>query len=104
MVPNAFTNCCLDLFYETDLFLLLLFFSKIYFSYSNYCKNSLDELAIIQKLDGIIADLVADGLHDIADLIEIEKQKIGNKFNQAELQSQIELEDLIKTNKELLDE
>tara|TARA_R100001129_G_scaffold175798_1_gene149146 strand:- start:28 stop:282 length:255 start_codon:yes stop_codon:yes gene_type:complete len=67
-------------------------------------KNSLDELAIIQKLDGIIADLVADGLHDIADLIEIEKQKIGNKFNQAELQSQIELEDLIKTNKELLDE
>ena len=67
-------------------------------------KNSLDELAIIQKLDGIIADLVADGLHDIADLIEIEKQKIGNKFNQAELQSQIELEDLIKANKELLDE
>ena len=67
-------------------------------------KNSLDELAIIQKLDGIIADLVADGLHDIADLIEIEKQKIGNKFNQAELQSQIELEDLIKTNKESLDE
>ena len=67
-------------------------------------KNSLDELAINQKLDGIIADLVADGLHDIADLIEIEKQKIGNKFNQAELQSQIELEDLIKTNKELLDE
>ena len=66
-------------------------------------KNSLDELAIIQKLDGIIADLVADGLHDIADLIEIEKQKIGNKFNQAELESQIELEDLIKTNKELLD-
>ena len=70
----------------------------------NKRKNSLDELAIIQKLDGIIADLVADGLHDIADLIEIEKQKIGNKFNQAELQSQIELEDLIKTNKELLDE
>ena len=67
-------------------------------------KNSLDELAIIQKLDGIIADLVADGLHDIADLIEIEKQKIGNTFNPAELQSQIELEDLIKTNKELLDE
>ena len=67
-------------------------------------KNSLDELAIIQKLDGIIADLVADGLHDIADLIEIEKQKIGNKLNQAELQSQIELEDLTKTNKELLDE
>jgi len=67
-------------------------------------KTALDELAVIQKLDGIIADLVADGLHDIADLIEIEKQKIGNKFNQAELQSQIELEDLIKTNKELLDE
>ena len=56
-------------------------------------KKSLDELAIIEKLDGIIADLV-----------EIEKQKIGNKFNQAEAQSQIELEDLIKTNKELLNE
>ena len=67
-------------------------------------KKSLDELAIIEKLDGIIADLIADGLYEIADLVEIEKQKIGNKFNQAEAQSQIELEDLIKTNKELLNE
>ena len=67
-------------------------------------KKSLDELAVIEKLDGIIADLIADGLYEIADLVEIEKQKIGNKFNQAEQQSQIELEDLIKTNKELLNE
>tara|TARA_Y100001951_G_C11101787_1_gene162450 strand:- start:28 stop:282 length:255 start_codon:yes stop_codon:yes gene_type:complete len=67
-------------------------------------QKALDELSIIQKLDGIIADLNADGLNEIANLVEIEKQKIGNKFNQAELQSQIELEDLIKTNKELLDE
>ena len=39
----------------------------------------MNELEIIQKLDNIIADLIADGLHDIAMNIEIEKQKKGVK-------------------------
>ena len=54
------------------------------------------ELEIIQKLDGIIADLIKDGLHDIAINIEIEKQKVAQQFNQAEFNSQqIDLEEYL---------
>ena len=54
------------------------------------------ELEIIQKLDGIIADLIKDGLHDIAINIEIEKQKVAQEFNQAEFNSQqIDLEEYL---------
>lgn len=61
----------------------------------------MNELEIIQKLDNIIADLLADGLHDIAMNIEIEKQKIAKQFNQAELNSQqVDIEDLIKEDQE----
>ena len=57
----------------------------------------MSELEIIQKLDDIIADLIADGLHDIAMSIEIEKQKVAKQFNQAEFNSQqIDIEDLIE--------
>lgn len=57
----------------------------------------MNELEIIQKLDNIIADLIADGLHEIAMNIEIEKQKIAKQFNQAELNSQqVDIEDLIE--------
>tara|TARA_R100001460_G_scaffold45386_1_gene82511 strand:+ start:1506 stop:1697 length:192 start_codon:yes stop_codon:yes gene_type:complete len=56
----------------------------------------LNELDIIQKLDKIIADLIADGLHDIAMNIELEKQKIAKKFNEAEANSQqIDIEEII---------
>lgn len=56
----------------------------------------MNELEIIQKLDGIIADLIADGLHDIAMNIELEKQKIAKKFNEAEANSnQIDIEEII---------
>ena len=56
----------------------------------------LNELEIIQKLDNIIADLIADGLHDIAMNIELEKQKIAKQFNQAEANSQqIDIEEII---------
>lgn len=56
----------------------------------------MNELEIIQKLDSIIADLIADGLHDIAMNIELEKQKIAKRFNEAEANSnQIDIEDLI---------
>ena len=56
----------------------------------------MSELEIIKKLDGIIADLINDGLHDIAMSIEAEKQKIAIRFNQAELNSQqIDIEELI---------
>ena len=54
------------------------------------------ELEIIQKLDGIIADLIKDGLHDIAINIEIEKQKVAQQFNQAEFNSQqVDLEEYL---------
>jgi|TARA_S200002703_G_scaffold64663_1_gene55945 hypothetical protein len=56
----------------------------------------MNELDIIQKLDQIISDLVQDGLLDIANNLEIQKQKIVNQFNQAELNSQqIDIEELI---------
>ena len=56
----------------------------------------MNELEIIQKLDNIIADLIADGQHKIAKNIEIEKQKIAIIFNQAELNSQqIDLEEYL---------
>ena len=56
----------------------------------------MNELDIIQKLDQIIFDLVQDGLLDIANNLEIEKQKIAKQFNQAELNSQqIDIEELI---------
>ena len=56
----------------------------------------MNELEIIQKLDQIISDLVKDGLLDIANNLEIEKQKIAKQFNQAELYSQqIDIEDII---------
>ena len=56
----------------------------------------MSELEIIQKLDDIIADLIADGLHDIAMSIEIEKQKVAKQFNQAEFNSQqIDLEEYL---------
>ena len=56
----------------------------------------MNELDIIQKLDQIISDLVKDGLLDIANNLEIEKQKIVNQHNQAELNSQqIDIEELI---------
>jgi hypothetical protein len=57
----------------------------------------MDELKIIQKLDTIIADLKHDGLYEIANNLEIEKQKIARQFNQAEFNSQqIDIEDLIE--------
>ena len=43
------------------------------------------ELEIIQKLDGIIADLIKDGLHDIAINIEIEKQKVAKELQPKKL-------------------
>ena len=56
----------------------------------------MNELDIIQKLDQIISDLVQDGLLDIANNLEIQKQKIVNQFNQAERNSQqIDIEELI---------
>ena len=59
-------------------------------------RQAMSELEIIQKLDSIIADLIADGLHDIAMSIEIEKQKVAKQFNQAEFNSQqIDLEEYL---------
>ena len=59
-------------------------------------KLIMNELDIIQKLDQIIADLTKDGLLDIANNLEIEKQKISKQFNQAELNSQqIDIEEYI---------
>jgi hypothetical protein len=56
----------------------------------------MDELKIIQKLDTIIADLQHDGLYEIANNLEIEKQKIARQFNQAEFNSQqIDLEEYL---------
>ena len=56
----------------------------------------LNELDVIQKLDQIISDLKQDGLLDIANNLEIQKQKIVRQFNQAELNSQqIDIEELI---------
>jgi|TARA_Y100001951_G_scaffold87535_1_gene78620 hypothetical protein len=55
----------------------------------------MDELKTIQKLDDIIQDLRMDGLHEIADQLEIEKQKIGSQFNKAEANSQIDIEELL---------
>ena len=56
----------------------------------------MNELKIIQKLEQIISDLVQDGLLDIANNLEIQKQKIVNQHNQAELNSQqIDIEELI---------
>ena len=56
----------------------------------------MNELDIIQKLDQIISDLVKDGLLDIANNLEIEKQKIAKRFNQAEANSQqIDIEEII---------
>ena len=56
----------------------------------------MNELEIIQKLDQIISDLVKDGLLDIANSLEIEKQKIAKQFNEAEANSQqIDIEDII---------
>ena len=56
----------------------------------------MNELEIIQKLDQIISDLVKYGLLDIANNLEIEKQKIAKQFNQAELYSQqIDIEEII---------
>ena len=56
----------------------------------------MNKLDIIQKLDQIISDLVKDGLLDIANNLEIEKQKIAKQFNQAEFNSQqIDIEEYI---------
>ena len=56
----------------------------------------MNELEIIQKLDQIISGLVKDGLLDIANNLEIEKQKIAKQFNQAEANSQqIDIEEII---------
>ena len=56
----------------------------------------MNELEIIQKLDQIISDLVKDGLLDIANNLEIEKQKIAKQFNEAEAYSQqIDIEEII---------
>ena len=56
----------------------------------------MNELDVIQKLDQIISDLNQDGLLDIANNLEIQKQKIVNQHNQAELNSQqIDIEELI---------
>ena len=55
----------------------------------------MDELKTIQKLDDIIQDLRMDGLHEIADQLEIEKQKIRSQFNKAEANSQIDIEELL---------
>ena len=56
----------------------------------------MNELDIIQKLDQIIFDLRQDGLHQIADNLEIQKQKIGSQFNQSEINSQqIDIEELL---------
>ena len=61
----------------------------------------MNELDIIQKLDQIISDLTKDGLLDIANNLEFEKQKIAKQFNQAELHSQqIDIEDIIKEDQE----
>ena len=61
----------------------------------------MNELEIIQKLDQIISDLVKDGLLDIANNLEIEKQKIAKQFNQAEANSQqIDIEDMIQEDQE----
>ena len=47
----------------------------------------MNELDIIQKLDQIIADLTKEGLLDIANNLEIEKQKCDMyKFRQQLLQ------------------
>tara|TARA_R110000796_G_scaffold107673_2_gene218452 strand:+ start:1343 stop:1519 length:177 start_codon:yes stop_codon:yes gene_type:complete len=56
----------------------------------------MDELKVIQQFDQIISELNKDGLKDIADRLEIEKQKIAHQFNQAELNYlQIDLEELL---------
>ena len=56
----------------------------------------MNELDIIKKLDQIISDLTKDGLLEIANNLEIVKQKIANQFNQAERNSQqIDIEELI---------
>ena len=56
----------------------------------------MNELDVIQKLDQIISDLNQDGLLDIANNLEIQKQKIVRQFNQAELNNQqIDIEELI---------
>ena len=56
----------------------------------------MNELEIIQKLDQIISDLVKNGLLDIANNLEIEKQKIAKQFNEAEANSQqIDIEEII---------
>ena len=56
----------------------------------------MNELDAIQKLDQIISDLNQDGLLDIANNLEIQKQKIIKQFNQAEINSQqIDIEELI---------
>ena len=56
----------------------------------------MNELDVIQKLDQIISDLTKDGLLEIANNLEIEKQKIAKQFNQAELNSQqIDIEEYI---------
>jgi|TARA_R110000803_G_scaffold185896_1_gene248305 hypothetical protein len=56
----------------------------------------MDELKVIQQFDQIISELNKNGLKDIADRLEIEKQKIAHQFNQAELNYlQIDLEELL---------
>ena len=61
----------------------------------------MNELEIIQKLEQIISDLVKDGLLDIANNLEIEKQKLAKQFNQAEANSQqIDIEDMIQEDQE----
>ena len=74
-----------------------LFVSLLVQSSNNNNKNGviMDELKTIQKLDDIIQDLRMDGLHEIADRLEIEKQKIGSHFNKAEANSQIDIEELL---------
>ena len=74
-----------------------LFVSLLVQSSNNNNKNGviMDELKTIQKLDDIIQDLRMDGLHEIADRLEIEKQKIGSQFNKAEANSQIDIEELL---------
>ena len=74
-----------------------LFVSLLVQSSNNNNKNgvTMDELKTIQKLDDIIQDLRMDDLHEIADRLEIEKQKIGSQFNKAEANSQIDIEELL---------
>jgi hypothetical protein len=56
----------------------------------------MDELKVIQQFDQIISELNKNGLKDIADRLEIEKQKIAHQFNKAELNYlQIDLEELL---------